>query len=74
MGNNGFKILWPYEGMDMLTIFLFGPWGPFNYAKVGVKYVHKGDISFNVLEVQVWSCKPVSPFHDLSYRSIEDSD
>ncbi len=43
----------PYEGMDMLTIFLLGPSGPFNYAKVVVKYVHEDDISFDVLEVQV---------------------
>jgi hypothetical protein len=39
-----------------------------------VKYVHEDGISFNVLEVQVWSHKPVSAFHDLSYSSIEDSD
>lgn len=38
-----------YEGMDMLTIFLFGPWGSFDYAKVVVKYVHEDGISFDVL-------------------------
>jgi hypothetical protein len=43
----------PYEGMDMLINFLFCPWGPFDYVKVMVKYVHEDDISFNVLEVQV---------------------
>ncbi len=64
----------PYEGAYMLAIFLFGPWGSFDYAKVVVKYVHEDGISFNVLEVEVWSYKPVSPFHDLSYSSIEDSD
>jgi hypothetical protein len=31
------------------------------------------EILFNILEVQVWGCKHVSMFHDLSYRCVEDS-
>jgi hypothetical protein len=38
-----------------------------------VRYVVESEISFNILEVQVWGCKHVSMFHYLSYRSIEDS-
>ncbi len=39
-----------------------------------MRYVDEDDISFVVLEVQVWGCTFMFPSCDVSYRSIEDFD
>lgn len=39
-----------------------------------MRYVDEDDISFVVLEVQVWGCTFMFPSCDVSYSSIEDFD
>jgi hypothetical protein len=43
----------PHEGINMVSICFFAPWGSFECVEVVVRYVDDDDTSFLVLEVQV---------------------
>jgi len=65
---------YPYEVVDIISIFFFNLWGCFDFIKVTIRDMNEDHPSLLVPKVWVWGCKPMFPIHNLSNKSIENFD